>query len=107
MKVVLTEQAEIDLERIGDAIAHESPRRAVSFVAELREKCGSLAATPKAFPVIGRYKRVAIRRRVHGEYLIFYRLGRRALVVLRILHGAMNYEELLPPPSIGDLNLKP
>jgi plasmid stabilization system protein ParE len=107
MKGVLTEQAELDLERIGDAIAHESPRRAVSFVAELKEKCGSLGATPKAFPVIGRYRRVVIRRRVHGDYLIFYRLGRHALVVLRIFHGATNYEELLSLRSVRDPNPKP
>ncbi len=95
MKVVLTERAETDLERIGDAIAVDSPRRAVSFIVELREKCISLAASPKAFPVISRYSRVAIRRRVHGNYLIFYRLGRDSVIVLRILHGATNYEELL------------
>jgi len=98
MRVVLSEPAEADLERIGDAIASDSPRRAVSFIAELREKCVSLAATPKAFPVIGRYQRVAIRRRVHGNYLIFYRAGRDEVIVLRILHGAMNYEELLFRP---------
>jgi len=95
MKVILTEQAEADLERIGDAIAVDSPRRTVSFVADIRDKCASLAASPRAFPVIGRYRRVAIRRRLHGNYLIFYRLGRDAAVVLRILHGAMNYDELL------------
>ncbi len=95
MKVILTDEAEVDLERIGDAIAGESPRRAVTFVAEIREKCESLAATPKLFPVIRRYSRVAIRRRVHGNYLIFYRIARNVVVVLRILHGAMNYEEVL------------
>jgi len=97
MRVVLSEQAESDLEGIGDAVAVDSPRRAISFVAELREKCESLAATPSAFPVIARYKRLAIRRRVHGNYLIFYRIGRDSVIVLRVLHGAMNYEELLFP----------
>jgi toxin ParE1/3/4 len=95
MKVILSEHAESDLEQIGDAIAADSPRRAVSYIAELREKCESLAGMPKAFPIIARYRRRAIRRRVHGNYLIFYRIGRDAVVVLRILHGAMNYEELL------------
>jgi toxin ParE1/3/4 len=95
MRVVLSEQAESDLERIGDAIAVDSPHRAISFVVELRDKCESLLETPKAFPVIARYSRMAIRRRVHGNYLIFYRIGRDAVVVLRVLHGAMNYEELL------------
>jgi plasmid stabilization system protein ParE len=89
--VVLTAQAEFDWERIGDATERESPRRAVIFVAELRKKFAPLAAIPKAFPVIGRFRRVAIRRRVH--------IGRRALAVLRVLHGATNYG--------GDPNLTP
>ncbi len=95
MRVILTDEAEVDLERIGDAIAGDSPPRAVIFVAELRKKCESIGATPRLYPVIRRYSRVALRRRVHGNYLIFYRIGRNVVTVLRILHGAMNYEELL------------
>ena len=102
MKVILTDLAEADLERIGDAVAKDSPRRAVSYIAELRETCEALAATPKAFPVVGRYAHVAIRRRVHGNYLIFYRLRREAVFVLRILHGAMDYENLLSLRPRGD-----
>jgi len=88
MKVVFTTQAEADLEAIGDFIARESPLRADAIVAELREKALALADTPKAFAIIGRYRRAAIRRRVHRDYLIFYRLGRNTLTILRILHGA-------------------
>ena len=42
-------------------------------------------------PVPGHHKS-GIRRRVHGNYLIFYKVGRDRIVVIRILHGAMDYE---------------
>jgi toxin ParE1/3/4 len=50
MKVTIAEAAETDLERIGDSIAPDLPRRAVSFIAELRESCESLGSMPEAFP---------------------------------------------------------
>jgi plasmid stabilization system protein ParE len=39
MIVVITADAETDLERIGDAIAQHNPARAITFVRELRRKC--------------------------------------------------------------------
>ncbi|WP_347968191.1 type II toxin-antitoxin system RelE/ParE family toxin [Mesorhizobium sp. CC13] len=35
-----------------------------------------------------------IRRRVHRDYLIFYRVNAERIEILRILHGAMDYERL-------------
>ena len=40
--------AEIDLEEIADYIARDNPRRALSFVRELRERCEKIAAFPEA-----------------------------------------------------------
>jgi plasmid stabilization system protein ParE len=37
---------------------------------------------------------VGIRRAVHKRYLIFYRVG-KSVEVLRIIHGARNYEAML------------
>jgi len=47
VKVVVTAEAAADLERIGDAIATDSPRRARSFVAELIEKARELGRWPE------------------------------------------------------------
>ena len=38
MKVLLTPEAEADLEGIGDRIAEGNPARAVTYVRELRER---------------------------------------------------------------------
>lgn len=95
MSVRLTAGAESDLERIGDYIARDNPRRALSFVLELREQCMNLAALPLAFPLVPRYERHGVRRVVYGNYLIFYRVDARNITVLHVLHGAMDYAAIL------------
>lgn len=95
MKVRITAEAESDLEAIADYIAQDNPPRALSFIQELRDKCLSLADTPLAFPLVPRYERFGVRRRVHGSYLIFYRTEGKQVVVLHVLHGAMEYPGIL------------
>ncbi len=95
MRVRLTQQARADLAEIGDGIASDNLGRAVSFVRELREKCLSLADAPLAFPLIPRYEHHGIRRRVHGNYLLLYRVEADQVVVLHVLHGARDYLPLL------------
>lgn len=97
MKLVLAREAEADLERIGDYIAQDNPRRAVSFVLELRERTHGLLSNPRAYPLVPRYEGLGIRRCVHGNYLIFYRVTADEVLVLHILHGAMDVEALLFP----------
>jgi toxin ParE1/3/4 len=75
MRLVLTDAAKTDLVGIGDRIAVDSPRRAKTFVHELRESCLKLVEMPMRFSVVPRYAQAGIRRRVHGNYLIFYRVS--------------------------------
>ena len=98
MIVHLTAEAERDLEAIGDHIAQGNPARAVTFIEELRAKCLGLADFPERFPLTPRYELQGVRHRVHGNYLIFYRLETDRVVVLHVLHGAMDYAEILPSP---------
>lgn len=44
---------------------------------------------------IGRNR--GVRRRPHGNYLIFYRVTPESVEVLHILHGARDYEAVLFP----------
>jgi len=67
--VRLTPLAEAELEAIADYIARDNPRRALSFVQELRDRCLSLVDMPLAFPLVPRYEDRGIRHRVHGNYL--------------------------------------
>lgn len=98
MIVRLTPLAEAELEAIADYIARDNPRRALSFVQELRERCLSLAEMPLAFPLVPRYADRGIRHRVHGNYQIFYRVvgdPPERIDVLHVLHSARNYAALL------------
>jgi plasmid stabilization system protein ParE len=97
MNVRISAEAEADLERIGDFIAQHNPQRALSFLRELRQHCESLAEMPQAFPLVPRYDSHGLRRRVCGNYLIFYRIGPAHIDIIHILQGAMDYERLLFP----------
>lgn len=97
MKVLITAEAEADLESIGDYIARVNPARALSFVHELYDLCLDIAEMPQAWPVVPRYEHHGIRRRVYGRYLIFYRAGADQITVLHILNGAMEVETILFP----------
>jgi plasmid stabilization system protein ParE len=97
MIVELTSEAERDLESIGDWIARDNPERAATFVTELLDACLGLAQFPERFPLVPRYERHGVRHRVHGDYLIFYRVDPDKAVVLHVLHGAVDYAGLLFP----------
>jgi len=49
MRAHLTPQAEIDLEEIGDYIALDNPKRAVSFIREIRQHCEQIADGPRRY----------------------------------------------------------
>lgn len=102
MKVVISAEAERDLEGIADHIAKHNPAGAVSFLRELRARCLALAELPNRFALVSRYESFGIRRRVHGNYLIFYRVEPQQIAVLHILHGAMDYAAILFADSDAD-----
>jgi plasmid stabilization system protein ParE len=97
VNVRLTAEAEADLERMADTIARDNPPRALTFVQELRAACLGLARFSERFPLVPRYADRGVRHRIHGNYLIFYQVGADAVIVLHVLHGAMDYAEALFP----------
>src|SRR5208283_1302941 len=97
MKVVFSELARAGLRDIALFIARDNKSRARSFVRELQAKARDIASSPHAFPLIPRYEHLGLRRRVHRDYLIFYRVDADTIFIVHILHGARNYEALLFP----------
>ena len=86
MRVVLSKQAEIDLEEIGDYIAADSPVRALSFVRELRDHFHRIAKAPLAYaqrPELGD----GVRSCTHGNYLILFIPDESEVFVARVVHG--------------------
>ena len=97
MIVVFTAEAEADLERIGDVIAQDNPRRAVSFVTELVERCLRLVEFPEGFPLVPLYADSGVRRRSYSSYLIFYRVRGERIEILHVMSGVRDWESLLFP----------
>ena len=95
MRVVITAAAKADLLAIRRYIEADNPSRALSFVEELLDRCLALADTPRAYPLVPRYERFGIRRCVHGNYLIFYRLQPEQIEVIHVLQGARDIEAIL------------
>jgi toxin ParE1/3/4 len=95
MRVEFSNESENALEQIGDFIAKHNPRRAYSFMRELCSKCEALADMADSFPLVPRYERHGYRRRVHRNYLIFYRADDDRVWIVRILHGSMDYAAIL------------
>jgi plasmid stabilization system protein ParE len=77
LKVVIASLARTDLQEIGDWIARDSRNRAVTFVEESEHACAGLADNPLRFQLVPRYESWDVRRRIHGNYVIFYREVRR------------------------------
>ena len=95
MILEFSSEAENDLEQIADYIAQDDPQRALSFVQELRSKCERLPDAPNSFAFVPRFEHHGIRRRVYGNYLIFYRVESEKVVIIHILHGATDYGAIL------------
>jgi toxin ParE1/3/4 len=96
VKVLLSPEAIDDLGTIARWIAADNPQRAESFVDELEGACRSLSRRPSRFPVALRLHGEPIRKRLHRDYLIFYRIRRTQVEVVRVLHGARDWAALLP-----------
>ncbi|HEV7547793.1 MAG: toxin ParE1/3/4 [Rhodospirillaceae bacterium] len=95
MRVVFTEPAGNDLEAIGDWIAKDNPLRAASFVRELRDACLEIGPRSTAYQFVEHRRSDGIRRKVYGNYLIFYRVVSDAVEILHVLHGARDYAQIL------------
>lgn len=97
MKVVISSAARADLRGIGDYIAAFDPLRSRRFVSALIIAASELGGMPRAFPLLPEFEHRGIRRRSWRGYLILYRVMPDRVVVLRILHGARDYNLLLAP----------
>ena len=92
--VEFTARAEADFEAIADYIALDNPRRAASFVRELRHRCERLADQPRANRLREEFG-PGVRGAVQGSYLILYTERRDVLAIERVVHGARDLDQLL------------
>ncbi|MGF6095773.1 type II toxin-antitoxin system RelE/ParE family toxin [Pseudomonas sp. 18175] len=94
MKVQISPRAVQDLQEIALYIAQDNPQRALSFTAELRQKCQRIAEKPLAY----RSRRELgenLRSCTHGHYVLFFECTDQAVTVVRVLHASRDLPQLL------------
>lgn len=95
MRVAFSQNAERDLESIADWIARDNPERARTFVADLVRACKAIGRAPRSCPYVDRRRDPTLRRRIHGNYLIFFDIGSREGEILHVIHGARDYAQIV------------
>jgi toxin ParE1/3/4 len=84
--VFVSPEAEEDLESIAAYIAQKDPRRAINFVAKIKQKISLLSEVPG----LGRPRRdIApnMRSIAVPPYVVFYRRSRVEVSIVRVVHG--------------------
>lgn len=90
----LTPQAEQDIDQIAEHISLDNPTAALRWSDNLLEKCRRIGDMPRmgiARPEI----RPGLRTMFFGNYMIVYREVDRGVEIVRVLHGARKWEDLL------------
>ena len=95
MRLAFTRSARADLTAIGRYILEHNPSRADAFLDELLQCCHEIADMPEAFAIVHLPRADDMRRRVFERHLIFYKIDETTVTIVRILHGARNYERIL------------
>jgi toxin ParE1/3/4 len=86
MQLTLSDFVEGDLDEIAAYIAEDSPRRAVSFIREIRGKFNDIQHNPLLYqlrPDIGETARLA----THGRYSILFRVVAEVVRIERVVYG--------------------
>jgi toxin ParE1/3/4 len=94
MKLRISSLAENDIESIGDYIAKDSPRRALTFVKELRNQCKKIAESPLIYRLRPELSD-NIRACIYRKYIIFFQCNDNEVFIVSVLHGAMDLKTRL------------
>ena len=94
MRVLISVEAEREIEEIGLHIADDNPARAATFVAELIGQCEALGKHALTYPVAVDVSGLQLRRCNYRGYLIFYAV-RDNVEIAHVFHGARDYLRLL------------
>ncbi len=92
-RIIVSPLAQADIDEIWDHIARDSVVNANRFVDRIEQRFGLLAANPR-LGVARDDLRPSLRQFGHARYLIYYRLIRGGIEVVRVVHGARNQRAL-------------
>jgi plasmid stabilization system protein ParE len=86
MRLEFSRFVESDLEAIGDYIAQDNPKRAITFIREMRERIRAVGENPLIYrvrPEIGEGARMA----VVGRYVILFCVVGEIVRIERVVYG--------------------
>ena len=86
-RVVITERAQADFDRLHAFIAAKSPRSARRAVQRIIEGIDLIALFPRSGVVVRRDIRNAYIRFGHSGYVVRYKIEGDAVLITRIWHG--------------------
>ena len=87
---------ESDLDDIAAYIAQDNPRRAVTFVREIRATFRTIQRNPLIYqlrPDVGDEARIA----TMGRYVILFRVGNDTVRIERVVYGSRDLPAVLDP----------
>jgi toxin ParE1/3/4 len=89
-RVRITRAAERDIEETWNFIAHDSSEEADKFVRRLEEQIETLETFPERCPLIPENEILGTHYRhlLYGNYRSVFRIARKIVYVLRVIHGA-------------------
>lgn len=94
-EIVWTHRAQQDLKEIVEYIARDSKAYAQSFGLRLRSSVDRLSEFPESGRVIPEDPECGVREVIVQNYRVLYRIVRKRVVILTVVHGARLLE---PPP---------
>jgi toxin ParE1/3/4 len=89
-RVRVTRTAERDIEGVWSFIAQDSPENGESFIRRLEEQIETLENFPDRCPAIPENELLGTQYRhlIFGNYRTIFRVERKNVYVLRVIHGA-------------------
>jgi toxin ParE1/3/4 len=94
MSFRLRPAAEADIAAIARHIAKDNPAASRRWVERLEKRCRLLGETP-GMGVAKPEVRLNLRMSVMGDYLILYQAKAKGVEIVRVIHGARQWQSLL------------
>lgn len=92
--LIISPQAERDLDSIAAYIARDNPERAVTFIMEIRAKFVDIAERPHSFAERLHWRK-GKRSALVGRYHVIFEIKPAHVEIERVLHGARDIPDHL------------
>ena len=86
LQVIVTPEAEEDIEEIRDQLSNQRPGSAANFLARLRELLGRLEQMPELYATI--WNQVRATRLARFPFVLYYHVLPDHIEVIAVMHGS-------------------